>query len=228
MARKIPTTKPNGLLLALIAGCVAVSVPYISMYLRYRAFDLDPREPRYFALMNLAFFIVLVLPIIFLILSIIRGKCMRPLFRVLVVVSPALLLTMPGFIEAVMVPEKPGVPFSERMAHPIPEDATGFRAWFSHSPGESSYMFTFRCSAASTETLLAANSYKLIENPAMLDPDIGEYFQVPIGGMTLPKGWPKPKSWNGLKVFSSEVPGGYRYLLTNADQSRVFILAGDT
>ncbi len=39
---------------------------------------------------------------------------------------------------------------------------------------------------------------------------------------------PSPNSWDGLKLYSSELPGGYRYLLTNAEKTKIFILVGDT
>lgn len=223
-----PAPKPNGIVLALIAGCIAVGAPFVTTYLGLRDFDVDPRVPRYQAIMSLPVFFVAILPIILLILFAIRRKFMHPLLRTLLVLSPALLLTMPGLIEALVSPTKPDVSFAERIGHPIPDDAGAFKAWFSHSPGESSYMFTFRCSAESTESLLAANTYKLVENPAMLDPEMGQYFQLPIGGVVPPKGWPQPKTWAGIKIYSSDVPGGYRYLLTDADKSRVFILVGNT
>lgn len=203
-------------------------MPYATTYLGLRDFDVDPRVPRYQAVMSLPFFVILVLPIILLILSAIRRRCMHPLLRSLLVLSPALVLTMPGLIEALVSPTKPDVPFAERMGHPIPNDADDFKVWFSHSPGESSYMFTFRCSAKSTESLLAGNTYKLVEKPSMLDPEMGQSYQLPIGGLAPPKGWPQPKTWADLKIYSSAVPGGYRYLLTDADESRVFILVGDT
>lgn len=212
----------------LIAGFIAVGGLFVTTYLELREFDVDPRLPRYQAIMNLPFFVVLVFPIILLILFAIRRRYMHPLLRSLLVLSPALVLTMPGLIESLVSPTRSNVDFSERMGHPIPDDATGFKAWFSHSPGESSYMFTFRCSAESTESLLAAKTYKLIENPSMLDPETGQYFQLPIGGMAPPKGWPQPKTWDGLKLYKSDVSGGYRYILTNADKSNIFILVGDT
>ena len=220
--------KPNGILLALVAGFLAVGVPYATTYLGLREFDIDPRVPRYEALMRLPFFVVLILPILLLTLFAIRRRLMHPLLRSLLVLSPALLLTLPGLIKAVISPTKSNVDFAERMGCSIPSDATGFKAWFSHSPGESSYMFTFSCSAKSTDSLLAANSYKLIENPSMLDPEMGRYYQLPIGGMLPPKGWPQPKTWNGLRLYKSDVSGGYRYILTNADRSKIFILVGDT
>jgi hypothetical protein len=89
-------------------------------------------------------------------------------------------------------------------------------------------MFTFCCSTESTELLLAAKTYKLDENPSMLDPEIGQHFELPIGGLPLPNGWPNPKTWQGLRLYTSEVPGGYHFLLTDEDGSRVFILTGDT
>jgi hypothetical protein len=76
--------------------------------------------------------------------------------------------------------------------------------------------------------MLAANTYRPIENPSMLDPEMGQYYQLPIGGLSLPNGWPNPKTWQGLRLYASDVPGGYRYFLTDEAGSRVFILTGDT
>lgn len=209
-----------------IAGFIAVGGPLVTTYLELREFDVDPRLPRYQAIMNLPFFVVLVLPIILLILFAIRRRCLHSLLRSLLVLSPALVLTIPGLIEALVSPTKPYVSFAERMGHSVPNDASAFKAWFSHSPGESKYMFTFRCSAGSTESLLAANVYELIENPSMLDPEMGQHYELPIGGRALPKGWPQPKTWEGIKIYSSDVPGGHRYLMTDGSKSRVFILFG--
>lgn len=226
ISRRAP--KPNGILLTLIAGCIAVGVPFVTTYLGLRDFDIDPHVPRYLAIMSLPFFIILVLPIILLILYLIRRRWMHPLLRSLIVVSPALVITVPGLIEALVSPTRPDVPFAERMGHPVPNDAGAFKAWFSHSPGESRYMFSFRCSAEATESMLAANAYEVIENPSMLDPEIGQYYELPMGGMVVPKGWPQPKTWDGIKIYSSDVAGGYLYLLTDESKSRVFILVGST
>lgn len=223
-----PAAKPNGILLVLITGCITVGLPIATTYLGLREFDVDPLVIHFEAIMSLPYFLVLILPVVLLILFTIRRKRMHPLLRSLLVLSPALLLTMPGLMEALASPTKSTVSFAERMRHPIPDDAREFKAWFSHSPGESTYMFTFRCSAKSTESLLAANTYTVVENPSMLDPEMGHHHQLPIGGTAPPNGWPQPKSWNGITIYKSMVPGGYRYLLTDADKSRVFILVGDT
>ncbi len=228
MGAKNNHPKPSGISLALIAACLVAGMPFVTTYLGLRDFDVDPRVPRWQAIMSLPLFFFLVFPIILIILFAIRRRCLHPLLRSVLVLAPALLLTMPGLIESLVSPKKPDVPFAERMGCPIPSDASGFKAWFSHSPGESTYMFTFHCSTESTELLLAAKAYKLDENPSMLDPEIGQYFQLPIGGLPLPKGWPNPKTWQGLRFYASDVPGGYRYLLTDGAGSRVFILAGDT
>ena len=228
MGSKEKHPRPSGIFLSFIAGCLVAGTPYVTTYLGLRDFDVDPRVPRWQAIMSLPLFFFLALPIIFIILLAIRRRCLHPLLRSFLVLSPALVLTMPGLIEALARPEKPAAPFTERMGHPIPSDTSGFRAWFSHSPGESTYMFTFRCSAESTKSMLAANTYRLIENPSMLDPEIGLYYQLPIGGLPLPNGWPNPKTWEGLRLYSSDVPGGYRYLLTDEAGSRVFFIAGDT
>ncbi len=223
-----PAFKPHGALLVFLAACLTVGVPYTTVYLEYRAFSINPMMSQARAIMSLPLFIFLILPITLLILFLIRERFMHPLIRALTVLLPVLMLNVPGLIGALFSPHKPQAPFLERMGHPIPDDAAGFKAWFSHSPGESSYMFTFGCSAESTESLLAAKPYKLTDSPSMLDPETGHLYPLPIGGMRPPKGWPLPRSWNGLKLYSSGVPGGYCYLLCNADNTRVFILVGDT
>jgi hypothetical protein len=220
--------KPNGVLLVLIAGCIAIGLPFVTTYLSLREFDVDSRVPRYQAMLSLPLFVFLVLPIIFLILFVLSRRCIGPFLRSFLVLSPVLVLTVPALIEAAISPVRASVEFAERMEHSIPDDARGFKAWFSHSPGETNYMFTFSCSAQSTEAILASGTYRLVENSSMLDPGIRQFSGLPIGGSVIPKAWPRPNTWDGLKLYQSEVPGGYRYLLTDVERSRVFILVGDT
>lgn len=222
------TPRPQGLLLVFLAACLATALPAMTFHLRYKAFSIDPLMLRAHALMSLPFTILLILPVVVLVLFLIRDRFMLPSIRTLVVLSPVLLFSAPGLAEALFFPLQPKVPFSERMGHPVPEDAVSFKAWYSHSPGESNYMFTFACSAQSTESLLAAQNYKLIEDSRMFDPEFADLHPLPVGGRKVPRGWPRPRSWDGLRLYKSEVSGGCRYLLADAGKNRVFILVGDT
>jgi hypothetical protein len=117
--------RPRGIFLVLIAGCLVAGMPFVTTYLGLRDFDVDPRVPRWQAIMSLPLFFFLVLPIIFIILFAIRRRCLHPLLRSVLVLAPALVLTMPGLIEALVSPEKPAAPFTKRMGHLIPSDASG-------------------------------------------------------------------------------------------------------
>ncbi len=225
---KPPAPRPDGFVLVLVATALAAVTPFVSLHLGYRAFDLDPRLVRLETMMTLPFFFVLMLPIILLILVLIRGRNLRPSFRSLIVLAPVLVLCGPRWVEAAFDPADPRIPFFKGMNAQLPKDAADFKAWFSHAPGETKYMFSFRCSPESTDTLLASAPYKAVENPTMLDPDFSRFYQLPIGGLTVPRGWPEPKTWSGLKVHQSEVSGGYRYLMTDESRTQVFILVGDT
>ncbi|MES2922784.1 MAG: hypothetical protein V4819_14615 [Verrucomicrobiota bacterium] len=220
--------KPHGFLLILLAGCIVAFAPIVNRLVAFREFDLDLRFALFDALMTLVFVGIFLLHIHLGILFLIRGKHLRPLYRTLLILSPALVFTLPLFIEALVEPVDSKKSFAQRMKHPLPVDATGWRAWYSHSPGESSYMFSFNTTSASTEALLASGSYTLNENPMMLEPEIGDLMPLPIGGYSVPNGWPQPKTWHGLKVYTSHDNNGYCYILTDGAKSRVFIMVGDT
>ncbi|MCP5532510.1 MAG: hypothetical protein H7A49_16605 [Akkermansiaceae bacterium] len=222
-----PVPRPAGIWLVVIAGCIVAAAPVAEIHLRYREFDLGPGFGIQMILSGVSF-AVLVLPITLLMVFLLRRKRLRPVWRSLLILAPVLLLTLPGLVESVFSPINSRDVFAKRMEREVPSDAGDFKAWFSHSPGESSYMFSFRCTAASTEALLAAHPYALVKEHAMFEPEIGESFRLPIGGLAVPDGWPEPKTWHGLEVHTSDVPGGYRFLLTDRERTRVLILVGDT
>ena len=116
--------------------------------------------------------------------------------------------------------------FAEWMKQPLPLNATGLRAWFSHGK-DSSYMFCFNTAPDTTNDLLESGSFKLLENPMMNDPELGAYFDLPIGGVRIPAGWPHPKTWDGLEVYYSETIKDYGFILTNRLHTKVFVLVGD-
>lgn len=225
---KSASPKSHGAFLILLTGFIAAFAPTVNGLIAFREFDLDLRFALSDALMSLVCISVFLLPIQLGILFLIRRKQIRPLYRTLLVLSPVLVLTVPPFLEALMKPVDSKKRFAQRLKHPLPADATGWRAWYSHPPGESHYMFSFNTTPASTETLLGSSIYTLVENPPMLDPEIGDYSQLPIGGNAPPKGWPIPKTWEGLKVFSSRENNDYCYILTDGSKSRIFIMVGDT
>lgn len=220
--------KPSGWILVLLTPLLCMAMVYSSIRLEFREFDLEPWWVRGLMVMQSPVLILVVLPCALIILGLMRHKFIVGWLRALVVLSPVLLMTLPGFLSALSSPMKSSIEFKERMGTAIPKDASDLQAWYSHGPGESGYMFAFRCSAASMDALVRAHPYQLHENPIMLDPDMGSHFQLPIGGAAVPKGWPKPKEWSDLQVYQSDVDGGYRYLLISRNASRVFILVGDT
>ncbi|MES2658070.1 MAG: hypothetical protein V4689_05600 [Verrucomicrobiota bacterium] len=220
--------KPHGFFLVLLAGCILALAPIVNKLVAFREFDLDLRFAVFDALISLVSVGIFLLPIHLGLLFLIRGKHLRPLYRLILVLSPTFVFILPRFVVALVRPVDSEKSFAERMKHPLPADATGWRAWYSHSPGESSYMFCFSTTPASTRALLASGSYTFVEAPMMLEPANGEPMPLPIGGYSVPRGWPKPKSWDGLKVYFSRKNNGYCYILTDGTKSRVFIMVGDT
>ena len=226
---KHPTYRqPKRWILVIAAPLLWIAITYLNIRIQFKEFDLDPGWVSSLMIMKSLIPALVAFPCTLMLLSWMRDKCFGGWLRILIALSPVLLTTLPGVFSTLISPMRRSVEFKERMGTAIPDDAFNLQAWYSHSSGESSYMFAFQCSARSTESILAANTYEIVENPSMLDPELGQFYQLPIGGMSPPKGWPQPKSWKGIKTYSSEVPGGYRYLLTDADKSRVFILVGDT
>lgn len=178
--------------------------------------------------MQLPHLIVGIIPFVLITLVWMRGKHFSPWLRILIAVSPVLLATLPGVLSAANNPMRRIVEFQQQMDSPIPDDASNLKAWYSHSPGESSYMFSFQCSTDSIEALIKAHPYQLLEKPNMVDPELDRFFELPIAGLALPKGWPRPKDWSDLQIYSSEVTGGYLLLLISRSAKQVFILVGDT
>jgi predicted neutral ceramidase superfamily lipid hydrolase len=123
MGAKKNNPKPSGISLALVAGFLVVGMPFVTTYLGLRYFEVDPRVSRWQVIMNLTLFIFLVLPIILVVLFAIRRRCLNPLLRSILVIAPALVLTMPGLIESMVSPAKPDVSFTERMRCPCPGSA---------------------------------------------------------------------------------------------------------
>lgn len=225
---KPDSPRPHGALLILMAGCISFLAPKLIQLVAFREFSLDPRDAQWQTFMNLPIFVILIIPIQLGILSFIRGKSIRPIYRSLLVLSPVLVFAIPKLVVAVVKPVSAKACFYERMKLPLSPDAAGLKAWYSHSPGASVFMFSFSTIPEFTEALLASGHFTLIEEPSMSDPELGAYYELPIGGLSIPKGWPKPKTWENLKVFTSNETNDFCYILTDSSKCRVFILVGDT
>lgn len=89
-------------------------------------------------------------------------------------------------------------------------------------------MFCFQTTSAAANHLLQSTASKLVEHPAMLDPELGFHYELPITGVSVPKGWPKPKTWDGLQVYQSGQIKDYCYILKDASKTQVFVMVGDT
>jgi hypothetical protein len=217
--------KPRGILLLLLNCVIAVGLPVLCM--RLREYDMDLRMLQAAAYWSLIGFVFLVLPVTVLILRIIRENRITPRVLTLIVMSPAVLLSLPALKDAIFSPASAKKDFRERVGHPLPANATRVHAWCSLSR-EDSYKFCFNTMPVDTETLLESGGFKRLENHEMNELETGIYFDLPISGARIPKGWPHPKSWEGLEVYSSETIKDYSYILTDKSKTKVFVLVGDT
>lgn len=219
--------KPRGIFLLLLNCVIAVGLPVLCMRLRLREYDMDLRMLQAAAYWSLIGFVFLILPATVLILRIIRERRITSRVRTLIVMSPAVLLSLPALKEAIFSPASARKDFQERMGHPLPANATRLHAWCSLSR-EDSYKFCFNTMPVDTETLLESGGFKRLENQEMNEPETGIYFDLPISGARIHNGWPHPKSWEGLEVYSSETIKDYSYILTDKSKTKVFVLVGDT
>jgi hypothetical protein len=220
--------QPRGCFFVTAAPFLWVAITYLTIRLEFREFDLESWWIRSMVFMQLPLLIVGILPFVLIALFLMRGKHFSPWLRILIAVSPVLLATMPGVLSAANSPMRRLFEFQQCMDSPLPDDASNLKAWYSHSPGESSYMFSFRCSIESIEALIKVHPYQLLEKPNMVDSELDRFFELPIAGMAVPEGWPRPRDWTDLQVYRSEVTGGYLYLLISRNGRQVFILVGDT
>jgi hypothetical protein len=220
--------KPSGLLLLLLSGAITAFGQIGGYLAAFREFDVDPKFTRFIVFSNLLLFGTVVLPITMLVLRIIRGKPLRPWLRTLLACAPSLVFALPHLGSGLVNPMPAMEAFAERMNRPLPGGVTELRSWYSHSPGESKYMFSFLTTPAATDELLQSAACEVVENPAMLDPELGVHFELPIGGYSVPNGWPKPKTWDGLKMYQSDQIKDYCFILTDASKTRVFVMVGDT
>jgi hypothetical protein len=220
--------QPRGVLLLLLNCVIAVGLPVIGTRLGLREYDVDPRMLRGAAYWSLIGCVFLILPVTLLILGLIREKRITPWARTLIVMSPVFLVNLPTLADAIFSPTSVRKDFQKRMHHPLPANATRLHAWYSHAPGEASYMFCFNTMPEDTEALLESGSFKRRENHEMNEPEFGGYFDLPIGGARIPEGWPHPKSWEGFEVYSSDTIKDYSYILTDKSKTKVFVMVGDT
>lgn len=214
--------------LLLVAGTIAVLGSLAGQFAAFREFDVDPRLFLFMAPINLIFFCVFLLPVTAIILFFIRRKFLRPWLRTLLACIPSLVLVLPYLGRGLVNPKQAEEVFAKRMNHPLPKDASGLRSWYFRGIGEDHYMFSFRTTRAATDDLLQTAACQAEEYSAMMDPELGVHFELPINDVSVPKGWPKPKSWDDLKVYRSDRIKDYCYILTDASKTQVFVMVGDT
>jgi hypothetical protein len=211
-----------------LSGAIAVCGQVAGYLAAFREFDVDPKLPRFIAVTQFLFFCVVLLPLTMLALRLIRGKTLHPWLRTLLACAPSLVLALPYLANGLVNPMRARKAFAERLHHPMPAGVVELRSWYSHSPGESKYLFSFRTSPAATDELLKSTACEVVESPAMLDPELGSHFELPISGHSVPRGWPAPKAWDGLKVYRSNRISDYCYIMTDASKTMVFVMVGDT
>jgi hypothetical protein len=220
--------KPSGLLLILLAGAVAVSGGVVGVLAEGREFDVEPFGILFMAATSLVFFCVFLLPITLGVLFLIRRRNLPPWLRALLVTAPVLVLALPYLVGGLIRPMSVEKTFEKRMRHALPAGATGLRSWYFHGIGERHYMFSFQTTPDATDDLVKFTACDIIEHPAMLDAELGVHYELPINGVAVPKGWPRPKTWEGLQVYRSDQIKDYCYILTDASKTKVFVMVGDT
>lgn len=222
------SSRPNGLLLILMAGAMAVFGGVAGMLAEHRRFDIEPFGILFMGIPCFLIFCIFLMPATLVMLFLIRRKSLRPCLRTLLASIPSLAFVLPILHGGLVNPRQVQQVFAERMSHPLPAGASNLRSWYFHGIGERHYMFSFQTTPAATDDLLESAASKLVEHPAMLDPGHGVHFELPINGFSVPKGWPNPNAWHGMKAYRSGRIKDYCHILTDASKTRVFVVVGDT
>jgi hypothetical protein len=219
---------PSGPLLILSVGAITIFGGLAGMLAGHRAFEVAPSGVLFMVVPLFVIFGVFILPITLGVLFLIRRKNLRPWLRTLLVSAPALVFALPYLGGGLVNPADPSEVFAKRMNHPLPANATDLRSWYFHGIGESHYMFSIQATPDATDDLLQSAASEVVEHHPMLDPELGVHFELPINDVSVPKGWPKPKTWDGLKLYRSGQIKDYCYIITDASKTRVFVMVGDT
>lgn len=220
--------KPNVPRLILLTGGITLLGGLAGTLAGHRAFEVAPFGILFMVFSLFVSLCVFILPVTLSVLFLIRRKYLRPWLRTLLVSAPTLVFALPYLCGGLVNPADPGKAFAKRMNHPLPANALGLRSWYFHGIGEKHYMFSFQTTPAATDDLLESAACEVVEHHPMLDPELGVHFELPINDVSVPKGWPKPKTWDGLKVYRSGQIKDYCYIMTDASKTRVFVMVGDT
>jgi hypothetical protein len=206
---------------------IALCLPAICEWLRLREYETHPFMIQIRVIYGLMTFCIVILPICLLLLSLIRSKELHPITRTSIIALPAILWYLPALSEGIFSPVSASGDFAKRMNHPLPPTAKELRAWRCHGR-DSSYMYSFSTTSEDTSALLSSGSFKLVENQPMHDRGLQNDFRLPVGGQSLPEGWPDPRSWEGLELHQSDTIADYAYILTDKWHTNVLVLVGDT
>ena len=110
--------------------------------------------------------------------------------------------------------------FARIMQQELPVETREFKSYF--AGGVFAYrleMYYFRANAESIRALLESRAYKRHE--------FGMAGPLPVGGLTVPRGWPEPRDWDGLEVYRFRTEDGwFYYILTDGAKTQAFVVAG--
>ena len=162
-------------------------------------------------------FIIIFLPIMGLILFLIRRRRLPPMLRILIVTAPVLVRSLPMLGSALHTAQDPEGRYEQRMNCDLPETAENFQAYFSGGGlSDHTDLFYFKATPHEIQSLLESRPYKLRA------PESLKYFFIP----NPPDGWPNPKNWDDLNVYTVDEGSWFYHVLTNKDQTQAFIIAG--
>jgi len=106
--------------------------------------------------------------------------------------------------------------FARIMQQELPVETREFKSYF--AGGVFAYrleMYYFRANAESIRALLESRAYKRHE--------FGMAGPLPVGGLTVPRGWPEPRDWDGLEVYRFRTEDGwFYYILTDGAKTQAF------
>lgn len=163
-------------------------------------------------------FVIIFLPIMGLILFLIRRRQLSPLLRILIVTAPVLACSLLMLGSTLLTALDTEGRFEQRMNCELPESAENFHAYFSGGGlSDHTDLFYFKISPHDIQHLLESRPYTLRA------PETLTYFFIP----DPPTGWPNPKNWDGLKVYTLDEGFWSYHILINHDQTQVFIIAGN-